>query len=184
MIWDKVGEKRDNMSLGDTSGPMHEAYIRYDGDINSFISNFHVIDRQVGAVFAINGKIVGADIFDQHATLQKLFPKLVKSYALDAIEKNRHLIENVTPKVSPEAARDFLREALGKDVTIKDYKSPGEGRDVRITGDNINGSSLIAGPKPRPVHIALFASEEPFKPLPVRDPGPIRPATERRNSLR
>jgi hypothetical protein len=40
----------------------------------------------VGAVFLINGKVVGLDSLGKPDTLSKVFKKLVQSYALDAID--------------------------------------------------------------------------------------------------
>jgi hypothetical protein len=182
MIWDKVAEKRASLSVGAPSGPMHEAYDKYHGDIGSYLSHFQVVKGQVGAIFAIRGQIIGADIFDQHGTLDKLFPKLVKSYALDAIEKTDRAR---FPSPSRDEARRFLRLVLGSEVSFRDYKSPGEGRDVRISSRSINGASLV---DTHPVHIALFAPEKPIPRPVVRPdgvprfvPGNISPPSERRN---
>ncbi len=41
--------------------------------------------RVVGAIMAINGKIEVVDIFESTPLFRKLWPKLLKSYALDAV---------------------------------------------------------------------------------------------------
>lgn len=43
--------------------------------------------REVGAVYALGRDIVGLDLFDQASSQAALLPKLVTSYALDAIEE-------------------------------------------------------------------------------------------------
>ncbi len=180
MIWNKVAGKRAALSVGPESGPMHEAYAKYEGDINDYIKHFRTIDGQVGALFAINGVIIGADIFDKHQTCEKLFPKLVKSYALDAIASRDAAKSHAA--VTARQAREFLHSALAKGVSVSDYASPGEGRDVRIKGTRINGSSLVD--RGTPVHIALFALAEEADSVPASGPdsgiGPIIPATQRR----
>ncbi len=43
-------------------------------------------DRVIGVIVAINGKIEAADIFEATPLFRKLWPKLLKSYALDAAD--------------------------------------------------------------------------------------------------
>ena len=176
-IWAQVAEKRATLSMGDASGPMHEAYTKYGGKIDDYVKHFHTVPGQVGAVFAIRGEIIGADMFDQSETLTRLFAKMVKSYALDAIERP-HVSSAVREPRAPgvDEARRFVRLVLEKGVSVKDYPSAGEGRDVRISSRQINGSGLVA--VGRPVHIALFAPERP-EPIPLREGG-LRPPSQRR----
>jgi hypothetical protein len=179
-IWAQVATKRSNLSMGDASGPMHEAYTTHGGKIDDYVKHFNTVPGQVGAVFAIRGEIVGADMFDQSETLTRLFAKMVKSYALDAIERpyvSSGVREPRTPGV--DEARRFVRLVLEKGVSFKDYSSPGEGRDVRISSPRINGAGLVA--VGRPVHIALFAPEKP-EPIPLREGG-LRPPSQRWRNL-
>jgi len=39
-------------------------------------------DRQVGAVFLVNGKVVGMDAYGKAATFSLVFKNLLESYAL------------------------------------------------------------------------------------------------------
>jgi hypothetical protein len=173
-IWDEVAAKRANLSMAKPSGPMHEAYEKFDKDIGDYTRHFEIVSDQVGALFAINGEIVGADIFDQSRTLKRLFAKLVKSYALDAIEKHR-----TGPELVPDRddARHFLQLVLEPGVSIHDYQSPGEGRDVRITSRRINGAALVVAQ--RAVHVSLFAPEKGAPEL-LRPSSGLRPPRERR----
>ena len=64
----------------------------------------------IGVVVAINGKIEAVDVFESTPLFQKLWPKLLKSYALDAAvvpgATRHHRQTSVT------AARRFLETAL------------------------------------------------------------------------
>jgi hypothetical protein len=44
------------------------------------------MDCQVGALFSINGGVIGLECFGYDGTFERFFSKLVKSYALDAID--------------------------------------------------------------------------------------------------
>jgi len=172
-IWGRVAEKHEALNVASPSAAMHDAYLSYGADVGDYVKHFEIVDDQVGAVFAINGEIIGADVFDQSGTFRKLFPKLVKSYALDAVEK-RQGNSRVGP--SREDTRRFVRLVLQPGVSLRDYKSPGEGRDVRIRSRRVNGASLVV--KDRAVHVSLFAPVD-TGPVPL-ERGGVRPPSERR----
>jgi hypothetical protein len=74
----------------------------------------------IGYVFAINGQVNSADVYASRALFAKLWPKLLKASAVEAIAE---LNPNVQPKpVADETVRTFLAEseqagAATKDVT-------------------------------------------------------------------
>ena len=75
----------------------------------------------IGYVFAINGKVNSADVYASQALFAKLWPKLLKASAVEAIaELNKHTDD--TKPVASEAVESFLAEsekpaAASKDVT-------------------------------------------------------------------
>ena len=64
-----------------------DAYEHFSGSVDEYVAAFKTSDTQVGACFSINGTIRGVELFDVSATCSKLMPKLIRSYALDAIEE-------------------------------------------------------------------------------------------------
>jgi len=54
--------------------------------IKKYLEGFALVDRQVGAVFLVNGKVVGMDAFGNSATFFRVFKNLLESYALDAVD--------------------------------------------------------------------------------------------------
>ncbi len=63
----------------------------------------------VGVVAAIGGEIVSADVFANHSLFQAYWPKMLKSYALEAVSKN----ETVVQPVSRSDAEAFLARVQG-----------------------------------------------------------------------
>ncbi len=176
-VWAHVAAKRTSMRLGNEAGPMHEAYTKNAVKIDDYVKHFHVVKGQVGALFVIRGEIVGADIFDQNETLRSLLPKMVKSYALDAMETPR--LKQTSGKLGVPTvadARKFLELIGRRGVSFKTYPSPGDGSDVRISSPDLQGSALVVDGEA--MHIALFAPERP-KTMPVNS-GNIRPPSQRR----
>jgi hypothetical protein len=75
----------------------------------------------IGYVFAINGKVNSADVYGSSVLFKKLWPKLLKANAIEAIAE---LQKGEFKSASPEAAKGFLDEAekaraSEKDVTTR-----------------------------------------------------------------
>src|SRR5262249_13878211 len=99
----------------------------------------------------ITGHITGMDLFDKPATLVKLWPKLARAYALDALEAK----EDAAPAVTSEGVRNWLH-ALAE-VSTHVTKSPGLGHAIHLGNERVGGSCLIV--EQCPVHAELFALE-------------------------
>ena len=82
-------------------------------------------------------------------TFGRFFDKLVKSYALDALDRR------ISPKsisVAPEAARRFIQSAAkGK---IEHHPTLGLGEAVSIESRTVSGAALIE--RSRVVHLSAF----------------------------
>jgi hypothetical protein len=63
----------------------------------------------IGFAYAINGKINSAEVYASHALFRKLWPKLLKASAVEALGE-RKTDDTVLP-VSADAVRDFLADA-------------------------------------------------------------------------
>lgn len=81
----------------------------------------------VGVVAAVNGRLIWADVFASPALLEKYWPKLVRSYATEAVTTR------AAGKVpSLDAAQDFLAQVEGtREVSESE---PGVFRQSEITG--------------------------------------------------
>jgi hypothetical protein len=104
-----------------------------------------------GAVFAYGGRIVGFDLFDQPPTLARLWPKLIRAYAIDA-----HYARGAAP-VTRDAVETWLRGAAGAREEV--FQSPGLGHDVRLESPQLVGAGLLV--EDRPVHVEAFAQPGP-----------------------
>ena len=74
------------MDADSPSMAMGRMYEKEQARLEKYVNHFRLVDMQVGAVFAINGKVVGLDSFARPETCAGVFKKLVQSYALDAID--------------------------------------------------------------------------------------------------
>jgi hypothetical protein len=64
---------------------MNDIYESYRHSIDEFVSSLGMTDGQAGAAFAIDGRLAGVEFFDSPNTMARLLPKIVSSYALDAV---------------------------------------------------------------------------------------------------
>jgi hypothetical protein len=106
----------------------------------------------VGVVVAVNGEVVWADIFASTQLLQKYWPKLVRSYATEAVVTRAKAGE-----VSSKEAQKFLDNLQGRHEAAD--TEPGVYRQTEITGDGFKVFELTSL-LPRtgfPVHVAKMA---------------------------
>ncbi len=106
----------------------------------------------VGVVVAVNGEIVWADIFASTQLLQKYWPKLIRSYATEAV-----VTRAKGGEASVRDAEKFLDDLQGRHETAE--TEPGIYRQTEITGDGFKVFELRSLlPKTGfPVHVAKMA---------------------------
>ncbi|HMK20988.1 MAG TPA: DUF6569 family protein, partial [Terriglobales bacterium] len=91
----------------------------------------------VGVVVAVNGEIVWADIFASTSLLEKYWPKLVRSYATEAV-----VTRAKGSQVSESAAQEFLEHLHGRHETVD--SEPGVYRHTEVTGDGFKAFELTS----------------------------------------
>ncbi len=135
-----------------------EVQKRVDAVAEPVQRNYESVIRQlrdknaVGVVVAVNGEIVWADIFASTQLLQKYWPKLVRSYATEAV-----VTRTKGGEASLKDAQRFLSDLEGRHETAE--TEPGLYRQTEITGDGFKVFELTSL-LPRtgfPVHVAKMA---------------------------
>jgi hypothetical protein len=147
-IWRNIAAKAARLKASSPTGAMSAIYQRHASSVEEFARAFNWQEQQCGVAFAIGGRIVGLEIFDQPEVMRRFFQKLVRSYALDALDatvaaNGPASVEAVCALVTQiGAAQSFMEQALGI------------GKDVRFNGPGISGAALWA--QERYVHICTF----------------------------
>jgi hypothetical protein len=91
-----------------------------DSYVKAFANLANRSDDVIGYVFAINGKVNSADIYGSNVLFKKLWPKLLKANAVEAIAELQS--EKFKP-ASVENAQGFLSEADQAKGTDKDVNA-------------------------------------------------------------
>lgn len=148
-VWSSIAAKASRLKTSSPTGAMSAIYERHASSLEEFARAFTWEQGQCGVSFAISGRILGLEIFERPEVLRKFFQKLVRSYALDALDtaatEGRASVEAVCALVTQiGAASSFMEQALGI------------GKDVRFTAPGIGGAALWA--HERYLHICAFAN--------------------------
>ena len=91
----------------------------------------------VGVVVAMNGRIIWADVFASSNLLEKYWPKLVRSYASEAVVTRAKGAE-----VGEKQAQAFLEDMDGRKETIE--SEPGIYRHTEVNGDGFKVFALTS----------------------------------------
>ena len=100
-------------------------------------------------MIAVDGKVAGLELFDSPATFAKYLDRLIRSWAMDAIETASS--KALAPSLD-DVGR-FLDEM--KAAAAERFDALGEGEDIRLSGKGIAGGALAA--EGRLVHLAGYA---------------------------
>ncbi|HRE49325.1 MAG TPA: hypothetical protein PLD47_16490 [Aggregatilineales bacterium] len=146
-VWGEVQRKMAAHGSHSQTAALHDAYTQNEDQLVSYLNAFTAPQAE-GFLVAINGTIVGADVFDHHETLKTLWSKLLRSYLFDALEQP----EKETIPLPPHQVRAFLHDLAT--VETSPFESVGMGKDVRIMGDTVSGSGLLW--EDRLIHASVF----------------------------
>jgi hypothetical protein len=146
-VWADIAGKSARMRAHSETSAAAALYETHRGRLDDYLGAFAPVDGETGALFAVNGRVVGLELFDTPATLAKVLRKLVQSYALDALDEGEH----------PGEAARFDAERLleqTKEAQPERFPGVGLGEDLRLSGPGLTGGALAhAG---RVVHLCAF----------------------------
>ena len=158
-VWQDLDTASDRYGAPSDTGAMREIYRRHGRSLDEYVAAFPAAAGQVGAVFAVEGEVRGAEAFDHPEVLATLLPKVVRSWALEAIDARPRA--HAVP--TREAARAFL-DLVGR-AGLREHDGVGLGRDFRFDDRRITGGALLrAGVA---MHLCAFRSEEDVASGPV-----------------
>jgi hypothetical protein len=157
-VWAEVGKTKESLSrmasppaataIGGTTSYARvmdnkEVKQQVDSVAEPIQHNYQSLIKQlrnqnaVGVVVAVGGQIVWADIFASTNLLEKYWPKLVRSYAAEAVVTKAKGYEADTKK-----AQEFLNQLQGRHETVD--SEPGLYRHTEIAGDGFRVFELTS----------------------------------------
>ena len=111
-----------------------------------------VLNVSILAVFAVNGEIVGVEAFDSPETFRKMFPKLLRSYALTAMTSLR----SEARAIRVGEVDEFLNAVA--DAPAETFQPVGLGMETHLNDEQVNGCALLH--EGRLIHLYAFRRPE------------------------
>ena len=153
-VWDGIADMADEANVHSRTGAMKDVFEARKNDLDAFLKTIPPYPHQKGILVFINGKPAGMDIVSSESACATIHPKLLKSYAMDALLDKKRV-----RKVQQTDAERFLHEIT--ECQEQKYKSVGLGWDYRFEAPQKVGSALVDGDSV--IHMAFFAIEEADK---------------------
>jgi hypothetical protein len=147
-VWRNISGKSGRLGVSSPTESMSDIYEHRKRSIGGSVKALTSRDLQVGAIFGIDDAVAGVDLFDAPNTLAKLLPKLVRSYALDALETPAD-----NKKTMSEAEAKRFIDIFSTVETLK-FSAVGLGEDIRLKSQMIAGGALAN--EGRIVHLVAF----------------------------
>jgi hypothetical protein len=165
-VWDQVAKSRESVAaavapsaaraLAETSsyarsfgnsvvqqqvdgiaGPIERSYDKLMSELRA--------QHAVGAIVAINGEIVWADAFASTSLFDKYWPKLIRSYAAEAVSARLHTLK-MNPTPSTKEAQMFFDDLNARSENVE--SEPGVYRNTEMKGQDFDAfilASLLPG---------------------------------------
>ncbi len=155
-VWNGIHEMSRDAGAPSQTGAMRDVFEKRAGELDDYIKAFTCLPAQKGLIVFIGGGVSGFDCLSRDKAFTILFPKLVKSYAMEAWLASRKKGKAEGAEGGVAAAKAFLKEAATCEEKI--YDSVGLGKDYRYTGPHLVGSALAV--EDAVIHMAFFRVTE------------------------
>lgn len=149
-VWREIDDKMRRMGSLSPSNAMSKMFEDCAEQLEDMERKVGIGADWSGVAVAIRGLIAGVDLFDQPSTLTKVWRKILRSYATDALESPA--ADSKTPR---EQIVEWLRSVAG--ARREFFPTIGVGQDLRILNDRLVGACLLVDDEP--VHMALWAED-------------------------
>lgn len=161
-VWDDIERKSRRLSASSPTSASDAMYVSAKTTIDDYISSFTHAPSQVGSIFVINDEVAGLEIYASAKTHKQLLPRLIRSYALDAIDANSQSENREdAPSKSDTARICKTAEAFVKRLEnswIKQFDGLCLGQNIRFKDNRITGGALVH--LDRILHLCAFATNE------------------------
>lgn len=152
-VWQDIQCMAGSAEVRSPTGAMKDIHAFKEHDLGRYMRSFELIPGQKGLLVLIGGRVEGFDAVSRAPAYAALHEKLVKSYAMDALLREKRGAQG-GEEPPREKAMAFIGEAA--ECRGKGFPSVGLGTDVRFRSGRIVGSSLVY--RDSVIHAAFFRS--------------------------
>jgi hypothetical protein len=154
-LWANIASLQVSLGFASPTESMHDVYNDQKKSIDGYVNGVEAAEGQIGVIVAINGVAAGVELFDSPDTLRTYLPKIMRSYALDAIVNH-----SASAELADAAEATRLLDSI-LDLDARSFPAVGLGEDLRIESPDITGGALSHNGQI--VHLAAFNTAPPKK---------------------
>ena len=148
-VWADIAEISGRLKSSSPTGAMAALFSDNAAVIDECAASILPVENQVGAIFTIGSRVVGADLFDVPETMSKLLPKLVRAVAVDALDGN-----GAEQSTGANSIEMFLAAVAA--ASVHEAPALGSGLDLRLTSQGVTGAALVD--EGSIVHLSAFVT--------------------------
>lgn len=154
-IWDDIAAKACRLAADSDTLAMSNIFNAHHRTVGAYVNAFPRISGQCGAVFLQDGIPAGLDLFENEGIFCALFPKLVRSYALDAVDPGEEDARRHPGLLDArDTARAFIGRVANAAADADAFPTVGLGETMRAEKGLISAAALVA--VDRVLHLAAF----------------------------
>lgn len=139
-VWQTIHGLHLAMGVKSPTSAMEDLFESKSKALDEYVQNLKPAPNQTGLVVMVNGEPTGCDVVSSARAYRVLHPKLIKSYALDALLENKPSSgDSWQNKVAA-----FFEACKASDETV--YRGIGSGEDHQFEGSGTAGAALVVEP--------------------------------------
>jgi hypothetical protein len=150
MVWNHVDDVLERSRTRSPTRAYHALYEKWHQELADYEAKLRVPDHANGVAVAIDGMLEAVDLFDKPSTLQRLWPRLVRSYVLAALRPE-------PPRSTKTDVHEFMQSVLSS--ASESFVPVGVGTTIRLASSDAVGAALVCDD--RLVHLSVFANGIP-----------------------
>lgn len=136
-VWNDIDLLAEDLGVHSRTSAMKDTTLRYRADLDSQSEDFDPAVGQVGSVIFVDSEMVGLEIVSSPDAFKELWPKMFRSYAIDALRTKPRGDSNV------ELAKVVEKLLTGIPTWIWDnFDGVGGGQELRSKSGDSVGSAL------------------------------------------
>jgi len=135
-VWDDVRKQQDALGVSSDTSALADSYEKYEQHLASVKETLKYVPGACGLAVALGSQIVTADVFDNAATCEKVWSRLLSGLVLDSLAEGQ---VGSPPDVAQVS--QFLHEV--RNAAWTQVETVGEGQEFRAEFDGKVGSALV-----------------------------------------
>lgn len=162
-VWEDIRLKSSRMNAESPSSASDAMYESATSRTNEFLKSFTHEPNQVGSVFLIDGAVSGLEVFATESTHKRMLQKLIRSYALDAIDSSmsrgtetKESSRKFSKQHCVDATKEFTKRL--RSSWTKRFDGVCVGENYRFKDDHLTGGALVH--ENQLLHLCAFSLNE------------------------